>query len=262
VRGSDLTEGARSRVTPTALDQQGEPVTTTRNSPSARTTSEPDSTPGDQPDALDQLAAEMTGVTTVVLDTSVLMADPDAHLSFGNAHVVLPLTVIEELDRNKSRDDDAGRNARAVIRSVEGIRLANHGDIAAPVELPSGGTLRIEMNGLRLAELERHHLDTSVADHRIIAAALGLASDGRDVHLVSNDGAMRVKAAVLGLRASEHAPSRATTPARHGWTTVNVSHATIQTIKDDGGARIDSLAEAELFSELLENEFAIFAGTA
>ena len=159
---------------------------------------------------LDGFPASLTGnAEVVVLDTSVLMADPRAHLGFAGADVVIPITVIDELDNNKSRPDEAGRNARTVLRSLEDLRLSCGGDISTATRLSHGGTLRIELNGLRLQELHSFHLETSVADHRIIAAALGVshgAPAGTHVTLVSNDAGLRLKASVLGLRAAEHTP--------------------------------------------------------
>ena len=99
--------------------------------------------------------------------------------------------------------DDVGRAARAVIRSIEELRVANGGDIRTPVALPNGGTLRIETNGLHLNEIREHGLDPTKNDNRILAASLGQAVHGRTI-VVSNDAALRIKAAQLGLEAMEH----------------------------------------------------------
>ena len=109
----------------------------------------------------------------MVLDTSVLISDPDSITAFPGADTVIPLVVVEELDQHKSRLDDVGRAARAVIRSIEELRVANGGDIRTPVALPNGGTLRIETNGLHLNEIREHGLDPAKNDNRILAASLG-----------------------------------------------------------------------------------------
>jgi PhoH-like ATPase len=142
----------------------------------------------------------------VVLDTSALISDPEAVFSFAGADAVIPLTVVEELDSLKTRRDDVGRSAREVIRTIEDLRTANGGDIRSAVRLPGGGTLRIETNGLHLEEVAARGLDPSKPDNRILAAALGQASQrpGRPVTVVSNDAALRIKAAQLGLEAREH----------------------------------------------------------
>ena len=74
--------------------------------------------------------------TRLVLDTSVLIADPTCILEFRNADVIVPLTVVEELDGLKSRSDDVGRAARTALRTLEELRVRHGGSLAAPV--PTG----------------------------------------------------------------------------------------------------------------------------
>src|SRR5699024_9201662 len=83
----------------------------------------------------------------MVLDTSVLIADPESLFAFPHAAAVIPLVVVEELDHHKTRPDDVGRAAREVIRTIENLRRGNGGNIGTPVPLPDGGTLHIETNG-------------------------------------------------------------------------------------------------------------------
>jgi len=141
--------------------------------------------------------------TVVVLDTSALVADPDALHAFPGADVVIPLTVIEELDHLKARPDDVGWAARTVLRRIEELRVGHGGDIRLAVPLDHGGTIRVEPNGLHLSELSEHGLATDRPDNRILAAALGQAVHA-PVTVVSNDAALRIKAAQLGLEAMEH----------------------------------------------------------
>ena len=168
-------------------------------------------------------ASEPPTATRMVLDTSVLISDPDSITAFPDADTVIPLVVVEELDQHKSRMDDVGRAARAVIRAIEELRTANDGDIRQPVPLPNGGTLRIETNGLHLNEIREHGLDPTKNDNRILAASLGQAVHGRTV-VVSNDAALRIKAAQLGLEAMEHHRLRGRTAFERpaGWTTIEV----------------------------------------
>ncbi len=176
-------------------------------------------------------ASEPPATTRMVLDTSVLISDPDSITAFPDADTVIPLVVVEELDQHKSRMDDVGRAARAVIRAIEELRTANDGDIRQPVPLPNGGTLRIETNGLHLNEIREHGLDPTKNDNRILAASLGQATHGRTV-VVSNDAALRIKAAQLGLEAMEHHRLRGRTAFERpaGWTTIEVSAATIDAL--------------------------------
>jgi PhoH-like ATPase len=166
-------------------------------------------------------------LTRVILDTSVLVSDPDILFAFTDADAVIPLAVIEELDGQKTRMDDVGRAARQVIRSLEELRIANGGDIRQPVALPGGGTLRIETNGLLLNEISALGLDPTKADNRILAAALGQQVHAPTV-VVSNDTALRIKAAQVGLEAREHQRLRGGDDRRPaGWTTLEVPSALI-----------------------------------
>ena len=86
--------------------------------------------------------------TNYVIDTCVLLADPHSLLRFDEHDVVLPLVVVEELDRQKSRMDEIGANARSAIRLLESLGASESGGLATPTDLPGGGSLRIELNGI------------------------------------------------------------------------------------------------------------------
>ena len=114
--------------------------------------------------------------TRIVLDTSVLVADPGCLHSFPNCDVVIPLTVIEELDGLKTRTDDVGRSARTALRTIEDLRKRAGGSIHQPVPLgpePDGATVHIEVNGVQKGRLLESGLDPVIPDNRIIGAAIG-----------------------------------------------------------------------------------------
>lgn len=208
-----------------------------------------------------RLATRLT-TRTVVLDTSVLISDPDSVFAFPDADAVIPLVVVEELDQHKSRMDDVGRSAREVIRTLEDLREANGGDIRHEVLLPGGGTIRIETNGLMLDEVEAKGLDPGRPDNRILAAALGQKEHSDlPTAVVSNDAALRIKAAQVGLVAIEHhRRTRRPDEARpSGWITADVSPELIDRLYsaphgipvDELGFHADSLARVQV------NEFAV-----
>ncbi|MET0729378.1 MAG: PhoH family protein [Acidimicrobiales bacterium] len=212
-------------------------------------------------DAVPSGASEPATAPRMVLDTSVLISDPDAITAFPGADTVIPLVVVEELDQHKSRLDDVGRAARAVIRSIEELRVANGGDIRTPVALPNGGTLRIETNGLHLNEIREHGLDPAKNDNRILAASLGQAVHGRTI-VVSNDAALRIKAAQLGLEAMEHQRLRGRSPFERpvGWRTIEVTPATVDAIYGNPhGVSIDELDPADVapLHEELTDRYAV-----
>src|SRR6187551_1789902 len=101
--------------------------------------------------------------TRLVVDTSVLIADPTCVLEFEDADVVVPLTVVEELDGLKTRPDDVGRAARTALRTLEELRVRHGGSLATPVPTGNGSaTLQIEINNIRRHLLIEHGLDPSV----------------------------------------------------------------------------------------------------
>ena len=80
---------------------------------------------------------------TYVLDTNVLLYDPTALEHFDEHEIVIPITVIEELDRFKKDNNETGRNARMVSRKLD--RLRREGSLAEGVPLSSEGSLRVIM---------------------------------------------------------------------------------------------------------------------
>ena len=197
--------------------------------------------------------------TRVVLDTSVLVADPGCLSAYPSCDLVVPLTVIEELDGLKTRRDDVGRAARAALRTLEELRVANGGTLAHPVAVvaggaPDGATVRIELNSVQVHALVEHGLDPAKPDNRIIGAALGQAA-AAPTRMVSNDAALRIKAAHLGIAADEHRPAvgRAS-DLPTGWTTLATSHDRIDCLYAAGGLTAEAIDGGELLSE---NSFAV-----
>jgi PhoH-like ATPase len=130
-----------------------------------------------------------------VLDTNVLLLNPSALFMFEEHEVVIPLSVIEELDHFKKNNDDTGRNARQVIRQID--RLRAHGRLFDGVPVNDlGGTLRID----RCDRDAPFSLDLGVPDNRILAVAHALVEDGKHTVFISMDINARVKADALGIQ--------------------------------------------------------------
>lgn len=138
---------------------------------------------------------------TYVLDTNVLLHNPDALFAFENNHVVIPFAVIEEVDSQKKRQDEVGRNARVVSRKLDELRRL--GRLAEGVSLPSGGKLTIELNHSSLISCPKG-LDPEKHDNRILAVAFNLSQAGNGpVVLVTKDLNLRIKADVVGVSAED-----------------------------------------------------------
>ena len=195
--------------------------------------------------------------TRVVLDTSVLVADPGSLAAYPGCDVVIPLTVVEELDSLKTRSDDVGRAARTALRALEELRMRAGGSLASPVALDDSegaATVQIEINGIQRHLLQEHGLDPAVPDNRIIGAALGQATMAPTT-MVSNDAALRIKAAHLGLAAHEHQPvgrSSDTRPA--GWVSLDAAATDVDMLYADGDIDVEQISDA---ASLAENAFAV-----
>lgn len=173
---------------------------------------------------------------TYVLDTCVLLADPAAPLRFEEHHVVVPLVVVEELDRQKSRMDEVGANARRAIRFLEEQGASRPGGLREAISLPCGGTLRIEPNGVaseRLPEI----LDPRTPDHRMLSTCLSLADHGSEAVLVTKDAALRIKGAQLGVAVQDYrADTVAVDESYSGVAEVAVGPEVVDRIYADGKA--------------------------
>ncbi|MEA2000786.1 MAG: PhoH family protein, partial [Actinomycetota bacterium] len=185
-----------------------------------------------------------------VLDTCVLLADPQSLLRFDEHDVVLPLVVVEELDRQKTRMDEVGTNARRAIRVLENLGASEAGGLGKARELDSGGTLRIELNGTHSERLPKA-LNPSTPDHRILATCLNLVDGGSYTVLVTKDAALRIKGAQLGVEVEDYrADTVPVDESYSGVAEVDVEPATIDLLYAEGKVSIDN-------QDLHVNQYAI-----
>jgi PhoH-like ATPase len=182
--------------------------------------------------------ADLPGTRTYVLDTSAVLSDPAALGAFGRHEVVLPLTVITELE-TKRHHPELGWSARQALRRLETLRTT-YGRLDAPVPAnPTGGTLRVELNHRDLAALP-DGMRGDDADHRILAVAANLASCGADVALVSKDLPLRLKASVVGIATEDY---RREVESADEWTGVEVLPVPGELIDELYAARVVDCAE-------------------
>ena len=136
---------------------------------------------------------------TYVIDTNVLIQSPYALNSFEDNKVVLPIAVLEELDKLKNDDGERGANARQAIRYLEQLRQV--GSLFEGVPIPTGGIIRIEANFVSV-ELP-HGFHTESNDNRILKVCKGLMDKGESVVLVTKDIIVRLKSQMLGIPAED-----------------------------------------------------------
>lgn len=141
-----------------------------------------------------------------VLDTNVLLHDPNSLLSFQENQVLLPIEVIEEIDRFKREASELGQNARSVSRQLDALR--GGGRLNEGVDLPNGGRLRIVF--LPRGENGKPGSNGHSVDSRIIATALHLREQHPEVPtiLVTKDINLRIRADALGLQAEDYETGR------------------------------------------------------
>jgi PhoH-like ATPase len=134
-----------------------------------------------------------------VIDTNVFIHKPDCVLSFRDNEVVIPLWVLEELDKLKTYSDERGRNARHAIRFLD--ELGRKGSLSEGVKMENGSTLRVV---LKANAAPPSGMLADKPDNQIILTAYDLAQQGRTVFFVSKDINARVKATALGLKAVDY----------------------------------------------------------
>lgn len=140
---------------------------------------------------------------TFVLDTNVLLHDPNSIFSFEDNDVIIPIVVIEELDKFKKGLDEIGRNARQVSRHLDELRMKNK--LSIGVDLDNGGTLKVELNHQREEPCALPaDLSLAVADNRILMVALCFSKEKEGVVLVTKDTNLRIKADAVGLTTEDY----------------------------------------------------------
>ncbi len=138
-----------------------------------------------------------------VVDTNVILHDPTAILRFEDNEIVLPIAVIEELDRFKKQPEMTGRNAREVSRTLDNLRQQGH--LTTGVKLSNGGTLRVALSDRHTLKELPPELDGGVADNSILAVGMQCKQRCQcPVIVVSKDTNLRIKADALGLNAEDY----------------------------------------------------------
>ena len=176
-----------------------------------------------------------------VLDTNVLLYDPKALYAFKEHDLVIPMTVIEELDPFKKDANEIGRNARTVSRLLDGLREG--GSLRDGIRLPGGGVLRVDF--------QTHGPDLPISwgpetnDNRILRSTLRLHRDfpGGRVVFVSRDVNMRLKCEALGVPAEDYENSHIPVDEHYsGVTERMVEGAIIDAAYADGSISLDALS--------------------
>ena len=130
-----------------------------------------------------------------VLDTNVILTDPQCIYKFEENEVYIPLIVVEELDRHKKGHEEKARNARAFTREVDSLREL--GDLTKGVDIKTGGKLFVTTPTLGAQTLPLG-MDLKINDDLILFSALQLGAI-----VVTRDLNVRLKADALGIKSED-----------------------------------------------------------
>ncbi len=156
---------------------------------------------------------------TFVLDTNVLIHDPASLFKFDDNDIVIPFTVIEELDRHKKGRGEIAASARQALRTIDELR--DGGSLSSGVAIPSGGMISVSLlSGNGRVEPS----DNGGGDNQIIRTALSITKkqsinptvDPTPVVLVSKDTAVRIKAESLGINVEDYMGDKSSVFRKYG----------------------------------------------
>lgn len=133
-----------------------------------------------------------------VIDTNVMIHDPNFLYKFQDNHIIIPIICIEELDNLKNREGIVGYHARSASREINNIR--QYGNLYEGINLPDGGTLKIEFYHTETTQLPSG-LDTHKNDTKILALTQYITQRNIDIPtiLVTKDLYLSIKAEAIGI---------------------------------------------------------------
>lgn len=181
---------------------------------------------------------------TFILDTNVLIHDPNALFNFGDNNITLPIYVIEEIDKLKRADGEKGRNARVTARNIDDLR--KNGSLFTGVSLPNGGLFRVEIKG-EYKNLPSF-LQKDAMDNRILAVVLEVIKDNENVILVTKDINMRIKADALSIIVEDYESDTVSFDELYkGHSTLEIDEESYKKFVKSGKLKLDEIYKGEVF---------------
>lgn len=176
---------------------------------------------------------------TYILDTNVLLHDPQALFRFEDNEVVIPITVIEEIDNFKKNQNETGRNARQISRYLDQLRKKS--SLTGGVALEKGGRLTVALYTEEMIKRLPPELRTDRGDNRILAVALQQRERGEcPVIFVTKDTNLRIKSDALGLQAEDYTSDKVSIDQLYpGTAEVLVDSSSVDTFYGQGFLDID-----------------------
>ncbi len=169
-----------------------------------------------------------------VIDTNVMIHDPNFLYKFEDNHIIIPIICIEELDNLKNREGIVGYHARAASREINNIR--QYGNLYEGINLPDGGTLKIEFYHTETTQLPSG-LDTHKNDTKILALTQYITQRNLDVPtiLVTKDLYLSIKAEAIGIITQDYQNDKIVTDELYkGYSDLNLTSEEINKIYQGG----------------------------
>ncbi len=140
---------------------------------------------------------------TFVIDTNVLVHDPAAIKKFKENDVLIPLSVLEELDSLKRNVDEVGKNAREIMRYIDSLKDEKEGDFHTGITIAEGPKVRIYLDA-KSEKIDGFPLPLDRSSNKFLQTAFVLKEKGESIVIVSKDFVTRVKAEAMGLEAEDY----------------------------------------------------------
>jgi len=182
-----------------------------------------------------------------VIDTSVFLSDADCLFKFENNDIIIPIKVLEEIDRHKKRQDSVGFNARMIIKHLDNLR--EKGTLSSGIRIEKGkGILQVVSS---TSDLPRD-LDPTIPDNEILATALKIKEENpkKKVIVVSRDINMRVIADSIGLLSQNYITEQVVDDRNKlysGYAEIVVDDQMIDQFYDDEDIYLDETLKVKLY---------------
>ena len=142
---------------------------------------------------------------TLILDTNVFLTEANSLYSFGKDDIAIPTVILDEIDRHKHRQDTAGLNARAMNRILDKLRSKGSLFMGVPLGRGKGQVFAAQYDPRYMPS----GMEANDSDNKIIAIAVRLKIEGRDIAVISRDLNMRVKCDSFGIECHDYQPQQA-----------------------------------------------------
>jgi PhoH-like ATPase len=190
---------------------------------------------------------------TLILDTNVYLTEASSLFAFGKSDIAIPTIILDEIDKHKQRQDTAGFNARTMNRVLDQLRRKGSLFEGVPLGRGKGKVFAAQYDPRYMPA----GMSTQDSDNKIIAIAIRLKMEGKEVAVVSRDLNMRVKCDAFGLECHDYQPQKVIKSVEKlfdGWNEIDVEESVIDSFYDEKKICLD---EENLKIKLFPNQYLI-----